>query len=212
MPLGLMPGMIYEETEASLEPGEAMLLHSDGVAEAHSAEREMFGFPRLLDVVGSRTDGGEVIDRVLTELDRFTAAGLGAGGRHHARHARRAPAAAHVAPAASLDVSFAIASEPGNERDASERVAEAVALARARARAARAAEDGRLRGGDERDRARQPVAARAAGRDRASAPTAASSSSASPTRAASARSPRPRRPTSRRSSTGCRSRAAGASS
>ena len=25
-----------------------MLLHSDGVAEAHSARAEMFGFPRLL--------------------------------------------------------------------------------------------------------------------------------------------------------------------
>ncbi|MGH7735776.1 MAG: ATP-binding SpoIIE family protein phosphatase, partial [Gemmatimonadales bacterium] len=61
----------YEETEVRLEPGQVMLLHSDGVAEAHSGEREMFGFPRLLDVVGSR-QGGEVIDRVLTELDRFT--------------------------------------------------------------------------------------------------------------------------------------------
>ena len=49
-----------------------MLLHSDGVAEAHSATAEMFGFPRLLDVVGSQQDRGEVIDRVLTELDRFT--------------------------------------------------------------------------------------------------------------------------------------------
>ena len=52
MPLGLLPGIEYEEKEALLEPGEVMLLHSDGVAEAHSAEREMFGFPRLLDVVG----------------------------------------------------------------------------------------------------------------------------------------------------------------
>ena len=54
MPLGLIPGIDYEETEAVLEPGQTMLLHSDGVAEAHDAEREMFGFPRLLDVVGAR--------------------------------------------------------------------------------------------------------------------------------------------------------------
>ena len=72
MPLGLLPGIKYEETEAFLEPGQVMLLHSDGVAEAHSAESEMFGFPRLLDVVGSRQEKGDVIDRVLTELDRFT--------------------------------------------------------------------------------------------------------------------------------------------
>ena len=75
MPLGLIPGIVYEETEAILEPGQVMLLHSDGVAEAHSATSEMFGFPRLLDVVGSRQDKGEVIDRVLTELDRFTPQG-----------------------------------------------------------------------------------------------------------------------------------------
>ena len=53
MPLGLMPGIVYEEREAVLEPGQTMLLHSDGVAEAHDADGEMFGFPRLLDVVGA---------------------------------------------------------------------------------------------------------------------------------------------------------------
>src|SRR5579862_8642597 len=75
MPLGLMPGSTYEEKEAFLEPGQVMLLHSDGVAEAHSETDEMFGFPRLMDVVGSRQDRGDVIDSVLTELDRFTPSG-----------------------------------------------------------------------------------------------------------------------------------------
>ena len=75
MPLGLLPGIVYEETEAQLEPGQTMLLHSDGVAEAHGPTREMFGFPRLQDVVGARSGRGEVIDRVLTELGRFTGAG-----------------------------------------------------------------------------------------------------------------------------------------
>ena len=58
-----------------LEPGEALLLHSDGVTEAHATEREMFGFPRLHDVVGARAGSGDVIERVLAELDRFTADG-----------------------------------------------------------------------------------------------------------------------------------------
>ena len=44
MPLGLMPGMSYEEKEATLEPGDSVLLHSDGVLEAHEPERDMFGF------------------------------------------------------------------------------------------------------------------------------------------------------------------------
>ena len=128
MPLGLMPGSTYEEKEAFLEPGQVMLLHSDGVAEAHSETDEMFGFPRLMDVVGSRQDRGDVIDSVLTELDRFTPSGweqedditlvalTRVGGSRTA-----------LAGGLVLDVSFALPSEPGNERGASERVAEAVA-------------------------------------------------------------------------------------
>ena len=52
MPLGLMPGMVYDETVDVLAAGEGMLLHSDGLAEAHDAEREMFGFDRLAELVG----------------------------------------------------------------------------------------------------------------------------------------------------------------
>jgi serine phosphatase RsbU (regulator of sigma subunit)/anti-sigma regulatory factor (Ser/Thr protein kinase) len=127
MPLGLIPGIVYEETEAVLEPGQVMLLHSDGVAEAHSAEKEMFGFPRLLDVVGSRQDKGEVIDRVLTELDRFTPQGGEQEDDITLVALTRADGGSHVTPTGSLDVSFTIPSEQGNERAASERVAEAVA-------------------------------------------------------------------------------------
>ena len=128
MPLGLLPGISYEEKEAFLEPGQVMLLHSDGVAEAHSAESEMFGFPRLLDVVGSRQDGGEVIDRVLTELDRFTPpAWEQEDDITLVSLTRLGGAPVALAGGVVLDVSFTIPSEQGNERGASERVAEAVA-------------------------------------------------------------------------------------
>ena len=126
MPLGLLPGIVYEETEAELGAGETMLLHSDGVAEAHGPEKEMFGFPRLQDVVGARSGRGEVIDRVLTELGRFTGADweqedditLVALTRY---------GTAPVALAGDVDVAFEVASEPGNEKEVSELVAEAVA-------------------------------------------------------------------------------------
>src|SRR5947209_4054138 len=52
MPLGLMPAMTYEQSTAVIQPGECLLLHSDGLAEAHDASREMFGFPRLAEIVG----------------------------------------------------------------------------------------------------------------------------------------------------------------
>ena len=47
MPLGAMPGMTYEENEAHLAPDESVLLHSDGLVEAHDPSGEMFGFSRL---------------------------------------------------------------------------------------------------------------------------------------------------------------------
>jgi serine phosphatase RsbU (regulator of sigma subunit) len=75
MPLGLMPGMEYEEKEAVLQPGESVLLHSDGVVEAHDPERGMFGFPRLKETVADAPGGQELIDRVLADLDAFTGPG-----------------------------------------------------------------------------------------------------------------------------------------
>jgi len=126
MPLGLLPGIEYEETEAQLEPGQTMLLHSDGVAEAHGPAKEMFGFPRLQDVVGARSGRGEVIDRVLTELGRFT----GADWEQEDDITLVALTRYGAVPAAvadGLDVSFQVASEPGSEKQVSERVAEAVA-------------------------------------------------------------------------------------
>ena len=126
MPLGLLPGITYEETEAQLEAGETMLLHSDGVAEAHGAEAEMFGFPRLRDVVGARSGRGEVIDRVLTELGRFT------GSEWEQEDditlvALTRYGGTPVAAGSGLAVSFQVASEPGNEKEVGERVAGAVA-------------------------------------------------------------------------------------
>jgi serine phosphatase RsbU (regulator of sigma subunit) len=51
MPLGLMPGMIYEECSMAIAPGEQLLLVSDGIIEAHAPDGEMFGVPRLRSLV-----------------------------------------------------------------------------------------------------------------------------------------------------------------
>src|SRR5215212_8369682 len=51
MPLGLMPDMSYEQKETILQAGEAALLYSDGLVEAHDPKGEMFGFPRLRALV-----------------------------------------------------------------------------------------------------------------------------------------------------------------
>ena len=71
MPLGAMPNMTYEENEAYLAPGESILLHSDGLVEAHDPKGEMFGFPRLKKVVENSCGSEHLIDESLTELKEF---------------------------------------------------------------------------------------------------------------------------------------------
>jgi PAS domain S-box-containing protein len=73
MPLGLMPSMSYEQKEITLEPGDSVLLYSDGLVEAHDPRREMFDFPRLQGLVGTHRFGGSsLIGFLLSELTRFT--------------------------------------------------------------------------------------------------------------------------------------------
>jgi serine phosphatase RsbU (regulator of sigma subunit) len=76
MPLGLMPGMRYEEKEIVLEAGESVLFYSDGLVEAHDPAYEMFGFPRLQGLVGTHRSGGSaLIGFLLSELGRFVGEG-----------------------------------------------------------------------------------------------------------------------------------------
>ena len=74
MPLGLMPGMQYEEREMALHPGDGVLFYSDGLVEAHNHEREMFGFPRLGQLVGVHGSATPLIDFLLAQLAEFTGA------------------------------------------------------------------------------------------------------------------------------------------
>jgi hypothetical protein len=71
MPLGAMLGMTYEENEVYLAPGDSILLHSAGLAEAHDPTGEMFGFPRFQKVVENSSGSEHLIDECLTELREF---------------------------------------------------------------------------------------------------------------------------------------------
>jgi anti-sigma regulatory factor (Ser/Thr protein kinase) len=77
MPLGLLPGMRYEEQRLTIARGENVLLYSDGLVEAHNPQREMFGVPRLRALVAAHPldDGRTLIPALLAELERFTGAG-----------------------------------------------------------------------------------------------------------------------------------------
>ena len=71
MPLGLMPEMSYEEKETILHSGEAALLYSDGLVEAHDPVGDMFGVPRLRALVAEHGEKRSLGDLLLRELYSF---------------------------------------------------------------------------------------------------------------------------------------------
>jgi predicted ester cyclase len=75
MPLGLMPGMDYEQKEIVLDGGEAALLYSDGLVEAHDPKGDMFGFPRLRSFVSHHSEEEPLGDSLLEELYSFVGEG-----------------------------------------------------------------------------------------------------------------------------------------
>ena len=137
MPLGLMEGMEYEEQTASLGPGESLLFYSDGLVEAHNGDRQMFGFPRLGELVGRLPAGTSVIDSLMAELHSFTGPGweqeddvtlVALHREGEGEHAGR-PKAREVAGrggAWRVLAAFELPSERGKEREAMDRVVSAV--------------------------------------------------------------------------------------
>ena len=127
MPLGLMPGMGYDEKETTLAPGDYVLLYSDGLVEAHNPQREMFGFPRLQELLATHADGDTLKDFLLDQLAAFT----GPGWEQEddvtlVTLQREESVISKQLLVNSEPVEFEIQSAPGNERVAMERVAEMV--------------------------------------------------------------------------------------
>jgi serine phosphatase RsbU (regulator of sigma subunit)/anti-sigma regulatory factor (Ser/Thr protein kinase) len=140
-PLGLFPGVSYEECEERIEDGECLLLSSDGLAEAHDTAGEMYGFGRIRAMVGSTAGGSrDLVDALLADLGAFTPAGWeqedditlvalhrGEGVRWGDRAVDGTRGEGASVNGDRLLAEFEVASEVGNERSAIERVAGAVA-------------------------------------------------------------------------------------
>jgi serine phosphatase RsbU (regulator of sigma subunit)/predicted ester cyclase len=76
MPLGLMEGMEYEEQRTSLREGESVLFYSDGLVEAHDPKGEMFGFPRLRELIAHHAEEeGALGEFLMEELYSFVGEG-----------------------------------------------------------------------------------------------------------------------------------------
>jgi len=72
MPLGLLPGLSYEEVQVVVEPGDSLVFYSDGIVEAHNPQGEMFGFERMQKIVASYAEPTRLAGYLLEELSSFT--------------------------------------------------------------------------------------------------------------------------------------------
>src|SRR6202047_3310102 len=76
-PLGLYDDLTYEEWTLTLDPGDILVFHSDGLSEAPDPEGRLFGIPRLASLIETHAalTAGELADRLLAEVQEFTAGG-----------------------------------------------------------------------------------------------------------------------------------------
>jgi serine phosphatase RsbU (regulator of sigma subunit)/anti-sigma regulatory factor (Ser/Thr protein kinase) len=130
MPLGLMPGMSYEETKYDMGSDEVMVLTSDGITEAHSPEGEMYGFARLMGRVARKPSDDDMLNAVVTDLEKFTGPDAEQEDDITLVVVKRAASAQDSAAtfdgARQILARFTVPSEEGNERIAIAKVSAAI--------------------------------------------------------------------------------------
>src|SRR5215469_9764355 len=72
-PLGIYEDVSYDEWGVTLEPGNILVFHSDGIAETTNSEGQFFGVSRLKELVEKHHEfsAAELADRILNEVDWF---------------------------------------------------------------------------------------------------------------------------------------------
>jgi phosphoserine phosphatase RsbU/P len=73
-PLGIYEDVTYDEWGVTLEPGDILVFHSDGIAETANSEGQFFGTQRLRKLIEDKhaVNAPELADLVLREVDWFS--------------------------------------------------------------------------------------------------------------------------------------------
>lgn len=76
LPLGAKTGLEYQEITLTLQPGDQIFLLTDGFFEARNAQRELFGFDRLMTLIHQTdpTDPYRALDQIWTAITEFRGA------------------------------------------------------------------------------------------------------------------------------------------
>lgn len=75
LPVGLLPNRDYESARFQMEPGDLLLLYSDGVPEACNSAQEEFGMERAIKCLrdAQHREPEQILDHLFEEIDRFAA-------------------------------------------------------------------------------------------------------------------------------------------
>ena len=76
VPIGLLDAREYEEVTFQAQPGDVIVLYSDGITDHVNTAGTEFGRARLTQIVRERSGGppGELMDTIFRELDQFATA------------------------------------------------------------------------------------------------------------------------------------------
>ena len=71
-PLGAFPGIVYEESRTGLDPGDVLVLYTDGVTETEDASGEQFGEEGLEKLIHDCHDcsAETIVDRIRKAVDQ----------------------------------------------------------------------------------------------------------------------------------------------
>jgi sigma-B regulation protein RsbU (phosphoserine phosphatase) len=73
MPVGLFEAAPYAADRVAMQPGDTLVLYSDGVTEAHNVAGEEFGEARMVDVLkrAHQEPAAAILDRLVADVRTF---------------------------------------------------------------------------------------------------------------------------------------------
>lgn len=71
VPLLVLDSFAYEPVETTLQPGDHVLIYTDGLNEAMNPQGELYGTDRLFEVVKGHTSGAELVERLVDDVRTF---------------------------------------------------------------------------------------------------------------------------------------------
>lgn len=71
-PLGIDPSLSYQQSTVTLEPGDVVVMYTDGISECPSPDGSRYGLERVREIVAQAKDAEDLVASLLTDVRQFT--------------------------------------------------------------------------------------------------------------------------------------------